>query len=122
MKAANACWMSSDDPSARAARFVESMMSEIKVQVEDMLADLETQGGEWMQVEGLSDAVVGGVDGFRATYTFSTGDTPTTSTFYFLFARDIQYQLTLQAATEDWQDKQAEFDAIVASFEPGAGA
>lgn len=98
---------------------VESMMSEIKAQVEGLLADLEAQGSDWRQVEGLSEATVGGMSGYRATYDFTLDGTPATSTFYFVFTSDIQYQLTLQAVTENWKEKQPEFDAIVASFKPG---
>lgn len=98
----------------------ESMMSEIKNEVESMLNDLEAQGG-WTRTEDLSDASVNAIDGYRVTYTSTTDGTPTTSTFYFLFAGDLEYQLTLQAATENWEEKQPEFEAIVAGFQPGAG-
>jgi len=98
----------------------ESMMSEIKSEVESMLNDLEAQGG-WTRTEDLSDASVNAIDGYRVTYTSTTDGTPTTSTFYFLFAGDLEYQLTLQAATENWEEKQPEFEAIVAGFQPGAG-
>jgi hypothetical protein len=97
----------------------ESMMPEIKSEVETLLADLETQGNDWTKVEDLSGATVDGMDGYQATYGFTTDGTPTMSTFYFLFTGDIQYQLTLQAATETWEERRPEFDAIVASFTPG---
>lgn len=97
----------------------ESVMPEIRSEVENLLTDLETQSDDWTKIEDLSDATVGGMDGYQATYGFTTDGTPTMSTFYFVFAGDIQYQLTLQAATETWEERQPEFESIVASFKPG---
>ncbi len=97
----------------------ESMMPEIKSEVEGLLAELEEQNSDWQKVEDLTSAGVGEMDGYRTTYSFPMDDTPTMSTFYFVFSGNLQYQLTLQASTENWEEKQAEFDAIVASFQPG---
>lgn len=96
----------------------ESMMPEIRNQVDDMLKGLETQTGDWTRVDDLSEVTVGGARGYKTTYDFTTETTPTTSTFYFLFVGDIQYQLTLQAATDAWDERQSDFEAILASFQP----
>lgn len=96
----------------------ESMMPEVKAEVERLLVGLESQGG-WTRTAELAEVTVGGVDGYVVTYAFDTDDTPATSTFYFLFSGTIQYQLTLQAATKNWEKKQPEFEAIVNSFKPG---
>jgi hypothetical protein len=99
----------------------DSMMPEIKGEVERLLADLETQGG-WTRTIDLTDTAVGDVKGYEVTYTFTTDGTPATSTFYFLFTGAVQYQLTRQAATKNWEKMQPDFDAIVSSFAPGAGS
>jgi hypothetical protein len=98
----------------------ESMMPEIKTEMQGLLTDLASQGGGWQMVEDLSQTTVGGMFGYRTSYTFTMDGTPTTCTFFFVFEGNIQYQLTTQAATENWEAKQTEFDAIVASFKPGA--
>ena len=96
----------------------ESMMPEVRREVERLLIDLEDQG-DWTRTTDLADAAVGGIDGYQVTYTFTTDGVPTTSTFYFLFTGAIQYQLTLQAATKTWDQKQPDFEQIVESFKPG---
>ena len=42
------------------------------------------------------------------------------TTSYFIFSGNIEYQLVLQAASENWEKDQAVFDAFLASFKPGA--
>lgn len=96
----------------------ESMMPEVRSEVERLLGDLESQGG-WTRTADLAETTVGSIDGYRVTYTFTTGGTPTTSTLYFLFAGAIEYQLTLQAATKNWEQKQPDFAVMVDSFKPG---
>lgn len=97
----------------------ESMMPEIKTEMEGLLADLSSQSGEWQMIHDLSETTVGGMFGYQTSYSFDMDGTPTSCTFYFVFEGDIQYQLTTQAATEDWEVEQPEFDAVVASFRPG---
>jgi hypothetical protein len=97
----------------------ESMMSDIQPEVEQVLASLESQGTDMKTVEALSETTVDGMPGFKVTYSFSKSGTPANSTLYFLFSGDVEYQLTVQAATENWEAKAAAFDALVASFKPG---
>lgn len=97
----------------------ESMMPEIQAEVEQVLASLESQATDMETIEALSEAKVAGMSGFKVTYSFSKSGAPVTSTLYFLFSGDIEYQLTLQAATENWETNAPVFDALVASFQPG---
>lgn len=97
----------------------ESMMPEIQAEVEQVLASLESQATDMETVEALSETKVGEAPGFKATYSFSKNGAPVTSTLYFLFSGDIEYQLTLQAASENWEANAPIFEAMVASFEPG---
>jgi hypothetical protein len=63
---------------------------------------------------------VGDLPSFEVTYTFSKGTLPATSTLYFVFDGSIEYQIILQAATENWQKNAPIFEAMVSSFEPGS--
>jgi hypothetical protein len=100
--------------------FDESLMPDIKTELERVLTDLATQDATWKTVEPLSETKVGGLSGYKATVTYMTDDSPMTSTLYFVFNGNIQYELMLQAASDNWDERQAEFDAIVASFTPEA--
>ncbi|OFW56747.1 MAG: hypothetical protein A2133_12245 [Actinobacteria bacterium RBG_16_64_13] len=97
----------------------DSMMPDIEPQVEAVLADLASQDPSWETVEALSDTSVGGLTGFKTTVSYLMDDTPTTATLYFLFNGSIQYELMLQAATEEWDAQQTSFHAILVSFKPG---
>ncbi len=97
----------------------ESMMPDIQAEVEQVLASLESQAANIETVEALSETTVGDVPGFKVTYSFSKGDRPVTSTLYFLFDGGLEYQLTMQAATENWEKNTPIFDALVSSFQPG---
>ena len=97
----------------------QSMMPDIRAEVEQVLASLESQSPDMKTVERLSETNVGGMPGFQVTYSFTKNGAPTTSTLYFLFKDNLEYQVTVQAATQNWQAKQAVFKALVASFRPG---
>ena len=95
-----------------------SMMPQIKTEVEAVLASLESQAADMKTVESLSETTVGGMTGYKATYSFSKSGAPVTSTLYFLFNGSLEYQLTLQAADENWEAKKPAFATLVASFKP----
>lgn len=97
----------------------ESMLPDIRAEVEGVLGDLESQAPDMQVVEALSDAKVGGIPGFSITYSFDKGGEPTTSTLYFLFNGAVEYQLALQAATKNWEANTPVFKAVVSSFKPG---
>jgi hypothetical protein len=96
----------------------DSTMPKIRAEVERVIADLERLAVGMQTVEALSEAEVNGMPGFETTYTFPRGDTTVKSTLYFLFDGDIEYQFTMQAATENWEKNTPIFDALVSSFQP----
>jgi hypothetical protein len=54
--------------------------------------------------------------GFRTTIGFVKNGVPATCSLYFLFDGRMEYQLILQAATENWETKQPAFRALLSSF------
>ena len=100
-----------------------SALSEVRPDLESLIADLQSQDPTWKVEEPLTETSVGGVPGYRTTSSFDwDADTPVKTTSYFLFDGDIEYQLVLQAATENWEADQAVFAAILASFQAGMSA
>jgi hypothetical protein len=99
----------------------DSNLDEIKTEIEAVLESIESQGTDMQRVEPLAETTEAGMKGYKATYTFSKDGAPCTSTLYFLFDGDMEYQLTTQAATENWEADQPIFDAMIASFKPGQG-
>lgn len=97
----------------------ESMMPDVKTELQGVLAQLEAQSPD-MNMEGdLTQTTVNGMPGFIITYTFDQDGEPATSTLYFLFQGAIEYQVSVQAATKNWQSLKPLFDTMVASFKPG---
>ena len=98
----------------------ESMLPQVKPGVEALIADLLSQDPSWKVEDTLTETNVGGVPGYRATFTFDwDADHPVKSTSYFLFDGTIEYELAVQAATDTWEANQEVFGAFVASFAPG---
>ena len=97
----------------------ESLMPEIKGEVETVLETLESQAGGLDTLVPLAEAELGGMSGYSITYSFAKNGAPVTSTLYFMFFGDVEYQLTVQAADENWEADQPVFDAILDSFDPG---
>ena len=101
----------------------EALLPEVLPYLEGLIADLQSQDPTWKVEEPLTETSVGGVPGYRTTSSFDwDADTPVKTTSYFLFDGDIEYQLVLQAAAENWETDQALFAAILASFQAGMSA
>jgi hypothetical protein len=71
-------------------------------------------------VEALAETTVAGMSGFKVTYSFNKNGAPAVSTMYFLFSGAVEYQVTVQAAEKNWGADKLVFDALLASFKPGA--
>jgi hypothetical protein len=99
----------------------EASLPQVLPALEQLVADFQTQDPTF-KVEGpLAQTVVGGMPGYRATGTFAwDANTPVKTTFYFLFAGNIEYQVTVQASGKTWDADQEVFAAFLASFKPGA--
>jgi len=100
-----------------------SALSEVRPDLESLIADLQSQDPTWKVEEPLTETSVGGIPGYQITSSFDwDADTPVKTASYFLFDGNIEYQLVLQAATENWEADQALFAAILASFQAGMTA
>jgi hypothetical protein len=97
----------------------DSIIPQLKGEIESVLAGLESQDDSMKVESALAETTVAGMKGYEVTYSFTKNETPTTSTLYFLFNGDTEYQLTAQASNENWETDQPIFDAMIASFRPG---
>jgi hypothetical protein len=97
----------------------ESALPEVKPELERVIADIASQDASWKTLEAMSDAEVGGLSGFKTLVTNTTDGKQVNSALYFLFDGSTEYELMLQAATENWEAIQVDFNAILASFKPG---
>jgi hypothetical protein len=101
----------------------EASLPAILPDLESLVADFQSQDPTFAIDSPLAETTVGAVPGYQVSGTFAwDADTPVKTTLYFLFAGDIEYQLSVQASTETWGAHQAEFGALIASFKPGDSA
>jgi hypothetical protein len=98
----------------------DSMMSDIKVQVKNILSSLESQAGQINTLEKLTEMTINGMKGFKVTYGLTKEKAPVVSTMYFLFSGNMEYQVTVQAAEANWGADKVIFDSMLASFKPTA--
>lgn len=98
----------------------EDMLPQVLPVLEALVTDFQTQDPTFKIEQPLTLTDVGGVPGYEVTGTFDqNADTPMKTTFYFLFAGSIEYQLVVQASASTWQADQVDFAAFLASFAPG---
>lgn len=99
------------------ATLTDADIPDIQGEIEAVLADLLSQSPGAEVLSPLALTQVGALKGYVVTLSFyKDGTVPAVSSLYFLFKGDIQYQVTAQAAAEDWDTLQPTFEAIVASF------
>jgi hypothetical protein len=98
----------------------DSLLPQLKSEIESVLKSLESQGTGMKVQEALAETTAAGMKGYNVTYTFTKDGAPCTSTLYFLFDGNMEYQLTTQAADENWAADQPIFDAMIASFKPAS--
>lgn len=94
----------------------DSMMGDLRTEVESVVADLETQQEGLKTLEPLQDVSVGGIPGFKVTYSFPADGVSLVSTLYFLFAGNLEYQVSLQSAESRWDELKPSFAAVTQSF------
>lgn len=97
----------------------DSNFSRIQSEIETVLKSLESQGTDMKREKALAQITAAGMKGYDVTYSFTKNGAPCTSTLYFLFNGNMEYQLTIQASNDNWAADQPAFDAMVASFKPG---
>lgn len=94
-------------------------LAETKTYIEDMLASALDADSATKVLEALSEISVGELTGFNATLSTELDGTSVTYTLVWLFGGPLEYDLTLQAGTENWAKNRATFDGFLASFKPG---
>jgi PsbP-like protein len=97
----------------------DSNLPQVKSEIETVLKSLESQATDMKQEKPLAQTTAAGMNGYDVTYSFTKDGTPCTSTLYFLFDGNVEYQLTTQASNDNWATDQPIFDAMIASFKPG---
>ena len=98
----------------------DSVFPQLKSEIESVLGSLEGQSADMKVTKPLAETTAAGMKGYNVTYSFTKDGVPCTSTLYFLFDGNMEYQLTTQASNENWAADQLIFDSIIASFKPAA--
>jgi len=98
----------------------DSVFPQLKSEIESVLGSLEGQSADMKVTKPLAETTAAGMKGYNVTYSFTKDGVPCTSTLYFLFDGNMEYQLTTQASNENWAADQPIFDAMIASFKPAA--
>ncbi len=99
----------------------ESLLPEVKPQLEAAVADLVSQDASWEIVQPLTESEDTVLPGFWAAFTFDwDAEHPVNTMSFYLFDGAIEYQLMFQAAVENWDADQAIFETILSSFKSGA--
>ena len=94
----------------------DAMIPDLQSEIQKVLDGLEGQASNIQIVAPLARTERAGLKGYQVTYTFDKDGVPATSTLYFLFKGDMEYQVSVQAATDHWDADQAIFTAMVAGF------
>ena len=96
-----------------------SVMPDVRTEVEQVLSNIESQTPDIKTLDALSQVSFNNMLGFEVTYSFAKSGAPVTSTMYFLFSGNVEYQISAQAADPNWAKDKPIFDAMIASFRPG---
>jgi len=91
---------------------VPELKGELDGVVEEMLGALS---GATI-TEPLTEVTVNDAPGFKLAYTYTEDGTELTALTYFLFKGQREYQITTQAATENWSGLSARLEAAAESF------
>ena len=94
----------------------DAMIPSLESEIQGVLSSLGNQTSDAQIISPLAPTEAAGLKGYIVTYTFTKEGIPTTSTLYFLFKGNMEYQLSTQASTVNWDKNQAIFAAMVASF------
>jgi hypothetical protein len=97
----------------------DSVLPQVVPALENLIASLQVQAPSLQVLEPLAPTTVGGLNGYEFTASFEWSDgTPMMTTSYFVFDGNLEYQLVVQAAEENWDANQVVFDAFTSSFQP----
>ena len=94
----------------------DAMIPDLETEIQGVLTSLESQAGDLQIVSPLAQTEAAGLKGYTVTYTFTKDGVPATSTLYFLFKGNMEYKLSAQASTVNWDKNQTIFAAMIASL------
>jgi hypothetical protein len=94
----------------------DSMIPDLEGDVQRVLDSFTSQIKDAQVVSPLAQTEAAGLLGYTITYTFAKGGVPLTSTLYFLFQGDLEFEVTIQAASANWDEYQPTFAEMVGSF------
>lgn len=97
-------------------------LDQVATELEQNVIPQLEKSSQDMQISELVSTEVNGLKGYQADATFTVEGTPMTSTLYFLFDGDLEFQLLTQAATDRWSELQPTFEAMVNSFQVSGDA
>ncbi len=97
-------------------------LEQVATELEQSVIPQLEQSTDDMQISELVSTEVNGLKGYQADATFTVEGTPMTSTLYFLFDGDLEFQLLAQSATDRWSELQPTFQTMVDSFQVSADA
>jgi len=97
-------------------------LEQVATELEQSVIPQLEQSTDDMQISELVSTEVNGLKGYQADATFTVEGTPMTSTLYFLFDGDLEFQLLAQSATDRWSELQPTFETMVNSFQVSADA
>lgn len=102
------------------AQITDENLDQVATELEQSVIPQLEKSSQDMKITELVGTEVNGLKGFQADATFTVDNTPMTSTLYFLFDGDVEYQLLTQAATDRWSELQPTFEQMVNSFQVNA--
>jgi hypothetical protein len=98
----------------------DSALTEIGAGLKTSVSDLVDAEPPPEIVVPVTGSTVGGLRGYTARVTDAFEGTPLTVTSYWVFDGTMEYDLLVQAESATWEEDQATFRAIIASFKPGS--
>ncbi|MFN8124965.1 MAG: PsbP-related protein [Candidatus Nanopelagicales bacterium] len=111
------------------AEITEDNLADAKAELENSVIPQLEQSTDDMKISEVTETTVAGKPAFSADATFTAEGKGITSTLYFVFDGNREYQVLTQAADENWDGLQPTFDAMLgsltitgASASPSAGA
>ena len=97
-------------------------LDQVATELEQNVIPQLEQSSQDMQISELVSTEVNGLKGYQADATFTVEGRPMTSTLYFLFDGDLEFQLLTQGATDRWSELQPTFEQMVNSFQVSGDA
>jgi hypothetical protein len=88
----------------------------LEEELKNVIASLQAQQTDLQILSPLAQTEVAGMMAYTVTYTFTTKGVPATSALYFIFKDKMEYQVSLQAASADWEAYKPTLEAMLATF------